>query len=402
MSVHAWLAVTGFAAVSMALSIGALLLGHRAVRRLLDGLRAPASDWTPRTTVILPCKACDPNLAANIRALLAQDYPNYELLFAVADAVDPAVPLIREALEEVPPERARLVVAGRAQDCAEKLNNQRAAMREANPASEVFVFVDSDMRARADFLLRLVSPLLDEEAGAATGFRWYIPERGGLGSLMRMVWIGGGLITQLDERVGYAWGGAMAIRRTTFERLDLPRRWARGLSDDLLLSAAVREVGLRIAFVPQCGAPSYEDSTLAETVEFTNRQVTISRVYHPAMWGMCAAAHALIAALPLAAAALALGFALPAPAVGALVLLTLLPVFANAWVGARLVPAVAVALGPQAGAAVLQRFAAALLLTPATMALLCLNVARSLSTRTITWRGTRYRLVSPAQTVVCS
>lgn len=70
--------------------------------------------------------------------------------------------------------------------------------------------------------------------------------------------------------------------------------------------------------------------------------------------------------------------------------------------GARLVPAVAVALGPQAGAEVLERFTSALLLTPATMALLCLNVARSLSTRTITWRGTRYRLVSPAHTVVCS
>ncbi|MCK6473281.1 MAG: glycosyltransferase [Planctomycetes bacterium] len=402
MTLNAWLALAGFAAVSTALSVGALMLGHRALRRLLDGLRAPASDWTPRATVILPCKDCDPNLGANIRALLAQDYPYYELLFAVGNGEDPAVPVIRAALADIPIERASLVIAGRAQGCAEKLNNQRAAMREADPVSEVFVFVDSDMRAQPDFLRRLVSPLKEERTGAATGFRWYIPERGGLGSLLRMVWIGGGLITQLDERVGYAWGGAMAIRRATFERLDLPRRWARGLSDDMLLSAAVREAKLRIAFVPQCGAPSYEDSTLAETIEFTNRQVTISRVYHPAMWGLCAAAHALIAALPLAACALAFGFALPVPAVAALVLLTLLPVFANAWVGARLVPAVAVALGPQAGAEVLERFTSALLLTPATMALLCLNVARSLSTRTITWRGTRYRLVSPAHTVVCS
>ena len=45
-------------------------------------------DYAPsgRVLVVSPCKGDDPGLEANLRAVLRQDYPDYEVTFVVEDA----------------------------------------------------------------------------------------------------------------------------------------------------------------------------------------------------------------------------------------------------------------------------------------------------------------------------
>src|SRR3990170_1646829 len=76
------------------------LLGVQSLIALQDGPRflafvrrrlgQPLADYAPPATVICPCKGLDADLEANLRALLAQDYPDYEVVFVLAAADDPA------------------------------------------------------------------------------------------------------------------------------------------------------------------------------------------------------------------------------------------------------------------------------------------------------------------------
>src|SRR5580704_1960901 len=52
----------------------------RYVRRRLG---MPPGNYSPSAAVIIPCKSLDPGFDLNIASFMAQDYPRYELIFAV-------------------------------------------------------------------------------------------------------------------------------------------------------------------------------------------------------------------------------------------------------------------------------------------------------------------------------
>ena len=138
-------------------------------RRELDARRAL---YMPHASVFVPCRGLDQGLRSNLTALFRQHYPAYELVFVSDRADDPALAIAASLAAEFEGQtvaRARFVVAGRAEHSGQKVHNLLAAVGEADSTSEVFVFVDTDARARADWLRSLVAPLADEGAGAATG-----------------------------------------------------------------------------------------------------------------------------------------------------------------------------------------------------------------------------------------
>jgi len=151
--------------------------------------------------------------------------------------------------------------------------------------SAVFVFVDSDTRVGNDWLHRIVAPLANASVGVATGYRWFISEHASFTSELRSVW-NGSIASALGPnlRSNFCWGGSMAIRREIFEKLDIRERWRGTLSDDFTLTRAMKEAGLAIHFVPQALTVSTGHCTIGELVEFTNRQMKITRVYSPGLW----------------------------------------------------------------------------------------------------------------------
>jgi cellulose synthase/poly-beta-1,6-N-acetylglucosamine synthase-like glycosyltransferase len=167
------------------------LLSLRGGVRYLNFFRreteAPRALYMPFASVFVPCRGLDQGLRLNLLALFRQHYPAYELVFVSDRAEDPALDIARQLSRELEGEtvaRTRFVVAGPATDTGQKVHNLRAAVAEAAGSSEVFVFVDTDARARADWLRALVAPLADEAAGAATGYRWFLPARGGLATAL--------------------------------------------------------------------------------------------------------------------------------------------------------------------------------------------------------------------------
>lgn len=362
-------------------------------------LATPPDSFTPKATVIAPCKGIDNVLEENLAALFAQDYPDYEIIFAIASEDDPAREVIERVIRRHANISSRIVIAPPKADRSEKVNNLLEAITCSSAESNALVFVDSDARARSDWLASLIAPLEDERVGAATGYRWYLPERGGFFSALLSAWNGSVATTLGDHNRNFAWGGATAMLKKTFDRLQVGERWQHAASDDYALTRAVEESGLKISFAPRCLMISREDMNLASLVEFTTRQIIITRVYRPRVWWQGIISQALFSA----------GF------FGGLIHQVINSIRSEIQLAPLLMLSVVYLLGSIKGLLRLSSAGEALLhakeeikrlwwmyclLWPLVSLLYLYNFIKSTTTRRITWRGVTYELRSPNETIV--
>jgi cellulose synthase/poly-beta-1,6-N-acetylglucosamine synthase-like glycosyltransferase len=245
--------------------------------------RRATPDYRPKAAVFLPCKGIDPLLGETIAGLCRQRYGPYRVYCVVESADDPAKEFIETQIERVGAEHAQLVVARISQGRAQKIENLLAALDCAGHWPEVLAFIDSDAVPGPDWLAHLVGPLADPQVGAATGYRWYHPGRTLVG-VVRCLWNAAALIYLGDHGRNFCWGGSMALRRETFERLEIRSRWEQALSEDYQVNRAVQEHGLRVAFTPGCVIPSQDQAGWREFWTFARRQLIITRVCVPQLW----------------------------------------------------------------------------------------------------------------------
>jgi ceramide glucosyltransferase len=244
----------------------------------------PRTQPSGRVLLCAPCKGMDLDLEDHLRAVLEQDYDDYEVTFIVESAEDPACPAIRRAMAAHPWIASRMLVAGRADGCGQKVHNLRAATGRLSPRIECLAFVDSDARPRPDWLRTLICRLDRPRRGAATGYRWFIPERPTTANHM-LYSLNCDLLSVLNKNCHYLiWGGSWAIRREVFQLLGLHSAWKGMLSDDLVASRQLRQAGLSVCFEPACVVASPVDYSLGEVFGFVRRQYFLARFYIPRWW----------------------------------------------------------------------------------------------------------------------
>ena len=273
------------AAIAIWFGFQSLLSGFRYVAYVKRETARPLPDFTPYVSVIAPNRGLEDGLRENISALLTQQYPQFEILFVFDHSSDAAVELIHQLQSQHPNIKARVVIAGPATDSGQKVHNLRAATGQVSSDSEVLVFVDTDARPGPNWLRQLVAPLIDNDLGASSGYRWFIPVKGGLASRLRSVWNASVASALGDNRnKNFCWGGSTAIRRSVFDRLQVRERWRGSVSDDFTATRVLQDAKLPIHFTPNCLVPSVGDCDFRELLEFTTRQIKITRVYAPHLW----------------------------------------------------------------------------------------------------------------------
>ncbi len=262
-------------------------------RYLNEQLSQLPPPWTPPTSVIMPCKGNDFGLKENVGAVLDQEFEDYEVILVTASEADDSLPTLREVVREFPRRRVKFVVAGLSEERGEKVNNLLQGVAKADLGSQVLVFADSDGRPHRYWLRDLLSPLKDPRVGVSTGYRWFFPRSGNMASVLRATWNGAVATLLGNHRHNFAWGGSMAIRRSILEAVDLLSHWQRSVSDDYSLTTALREAGLKIHYQPRCLVSSHGDCTWSELVEWSTRQIIITKVYSRGLWRL-----ALLSELP--------------------------------------------------------------------------------------------------------
>lgn len=239
----------------------------------------PAGGW-PRVALILPCKGLEPHLEEHLRRHFRHDYPDYRVVFTLADEGDPALPVIRKviATEGRP---AALVIAPRLDSCVEKVSNQLAALAAIGADAAVIVNADSDGLPRDPAWLRSLVAALDHYA-VASGFRWYIPTGpsfvGRFQSAWDATWC---LLHCLGKTV---WGGAMAFRRTTCEHLRFADHLRTAVTDDLVVQVCTLRARERVGFAPGGMMISEPAERFGDFFRWAVRQFQIVRWVTPWLW----------------------------------------------------------------------------------------------------------------------
>jgi ceramide glucosyltransferase len=389
-----------FAALLIFLSYRSLRGGIDYLTYFKNELAKPRTDYQPFATVIAPFKGLDEDLAANIAALTEQDYPGYEMIFVVDDKNDPAVSVFKELLTRITSEKIKFIVAAKATHSSQKVENLREAVLHAADESRVFVFVDSDARPSTEWLRHLVAPLEDKKVGATTGYRWFISKKPTFSSELRAAW-NASIASALGPNTGsnFCWGGSMAIRRDTFERIGIREKWLGTLSDDFTVTRAMNEANLPIVFVPQALTASVEDCTFGEMLEFTTRQMKITRVYAAKLWIMSFVGSGVFIGVMTVAFLIVLfeneNDIAVAVAIATLVLVAVFSI-GKSWLRLNAVRLVLTKYETE----LRKQFWTQNTLWLLTPAIFFCNSAAAWVSRRMTWRGIVYELKSPTETVI--
>jgi cellulose synthase/poly-beta-1,6-N-acetylglucosamine synthase-like glycosyltransferase len=356
--------------------------------------------YAPRVALFCPVKGAEPGLELNISALVSFDYPDYEIFFSMASADDPARKIIERATAGSK-HKIQIVIAGRPVECGEKVNNLRAAILKATEGFDVYVFADSDGRPGRSWLSRLVAPLADSNLGAVTTFRWFFPQTGGFWSALASAW-NAPAATYLGDHVrNFCWGGGTAIRRERFEQCNVLEFWNGSVSDDFSLTRALRQYGLPIQFAPECIVPTIFDCDAKGLLEFTNRQIIITRIYQSRLWALGGMGHLFYCGAILLGVGLFIkNLITGASGIQLLMLAVLLPVLSMSRGVLRL--AAIMELLPEWKAKLLADGWIWTFLAALAPAVGLWNTIAALFSRDIRWRGIHYQLLSPGQTRILS
>jgi ceramide glucosyltransferase len=241
----------------------------------------------PAVTLFKPLCGAEADTYECLHSFCDQDYPEFEVIFGVADLNDPVVAIVERLQREFPRRRLQLVVDRRQHGSSRKVSNLVNMMAMAQ--HEFFVISDSDVRVQRDYLARVVAPLLDQNVGIVT-----CPYRGisraGWWSVMGAQFINEWFmpsvrVAALTGSRAFAFGVTIAISRRTLARIGGFMAIANQLADDYRLGELTRRLGLKTVLSDVVVETSVVERNLAELVRHELRWLRTIRTVRPS--GYC-------------------------------------------------------------------------------------------------------------------
>jgi len=269
-----------------------LYLGLEFDRKASEALARPQLGFRPRVCLIMACKGEEPGLEGNLAAVLHQKYDNYHTAIVVDSTEDPAYTVAKSVLSRCSEENSQIYTSDPAASASGKVAALLTALARDRGQAQVYAIVDSDARVTPTWLGNLVDPLKDGSVGATTGFRWLFPSRGGFWSYAESAWNASGTNLLFNDRYNFPWGGAMAVRAETLDKIGIRRLWPTAISDDLALNAALRKHGYRTTFLPQCTVATFNQTDRHKFLRWATRQTALTKVYNRGLWNYAAGAYA--------------------------------------------------------------------------------------------------------------
>jgi ceramide glucosyltransferase len=184
----------------------------------------------------------------NFRSHCLQDYPEYEIIFGVSVADDPAIALVEKLKSEFPQCAIQLVICPKQLGTNVKVSNLAQMLPQAR--YDYLIVNDSDIRVEADYLRRLLIRLSDSGTGLVTCLYRGVPNSTP-GSLLESLGIStdfcpGVLVARQLEGIKFALGSTMAFRRRDLAAIGGFEALADYLADDYHLGQRIAALGLKV------------------------------------------------------------------------------------------------------------------------------------------------------------
>jgi len=107
------------------------------------GWKPASSSYTPPVSNLKPIRGLDPDTYENLASFCCQDYPEYEIVFCVGDASDPALPTIQRLIRDFPKCQIRVLIGSGRVATNDKV--AKLARLSAEAKYETVVISDSDV-----------------------------------------------------------------------------------------------------------------------------------------------------------------------------------------------------------------------------------------------------------------
>ncbi len=244
----------------------------------------------PPVSVLKPVRGVDANAYENFASFCQQNYSEYEILFAVADASDPVLPLIAKLQIEFPYRTIRLISDIPQLGPNRKLNNLAALSRAA--AHEILVISDSDVRVDPLYLRRVAAKFSNSNVGAVTAF-FRSSVESSLGAILEALvlpteTVPNALVARkIEGKVQFAFGWTMATTKTHLKSIGGFEDMVQVHSDDFELGNRIAARGLGIELLPAPVEMVFPKESIATYLRHELRWAIGLRSVRPAgYWGL--------------------------------------------------------------------------------------------------------------------
>ena len=202
----------------------------------------------PPATLLKPLHGMEPRLRQNLESFFRQDYPEFEIIFGVRHADDPALAVVCELSGRYPHVPVKIVLSGEPEWPNAKVYSLHAMLAKAS--HRLLVISDSDVRVVPSYLREVTQPLLDPLVGMVTCLYRGV-HTGGLWSRLEALGMSvemtsGVLVADMMEGMRFALGPTMATRRDALERAGGFAGLGDYLADDYVLGNRIDAAGYRV------------------------------------------------------------------------------------------------------------------------------------------------------------
>src|ERR1700716_1386434 len=274
------------ATILLAIVLGALVFSVLSILAAIRYLRVPfpTANSTEAVSILKPLSGLDDNLESNLRTFFEQNYPAFEILFAVRHANDPAVAVVEKLQLEYPQVPTRLLVTGEPPCPNAKVFSLSHMLKIA--ANDLVVMSDSDIRAPSNLLRNVAAEFQDVNLGVATcPYRavpadsfWSRLEATGLNT----DFLSGILVARMLEGMKFAVGGKIAARRRALDGIGGFERLKDYLAEDFVMGKFVADAGYSVILSSQVVEHCPGSSGLRQNAAHRLRWVRSTRRSRPA------------------------------------------------------------------------------------------------------------------------
>ena len=283
---HGWvvavLVIATFPLIYYLLAIFAAL----AFSRRAKAEAPPTPTFEPPVSILKPVHGVDFASYENYASFCTQDYPEYEILFAVNEESDPAVAVVKRLIVDYPQRHITLLIGAEYFGANQKVNNLARLTRQAR--HEFLALSDGDVRVGPNYLRNVVAPLRDENVGAVTSFYRSVAQNDLYAELEAVGassdFFAGVLMAAWTEGVKFTLGASVATTKTWMRKIGGFEAIAAFLADDYEIGRRVAQAHGRVVLSHETVSTMYPAQTLHSFWQHQLRWARTVRLCRPASY----------------------------------------------------------------------------------------------------------------------